>query len=156
MLSPCVGQVAHALLTRPPLGCASLGFSTAPFDLHVLGTPPAFILSQDQTLMFVSPASSSGFFVSAGGLPPAGASPVSRFRASSECLPFLEFSGLHYCLFVKVHLPFPPRQPDHNTTLPPLCQLLFLIFFFRLRRLPPRVLPRLLPQHSPPFGGGIL
>ena len=22
------------------------------FDLHVLGTPPAFILSQDQTLMF--------------------------------------------------------------------------------------------------------
>ena len=26
----------------------------APFDLHVLGTPPAFILSQDQTLMFIS------------------------------------------------------------------------------------------------------
>ena len=24
----------------------------ASFDLHVLGTPPAFILSQDQTLMF--------------------------------------------------------------------------------------------------------
>ena len=23
-----------------------------PFDLHVLGAPPAFILSQDQTLMF--------------------------------------------------------------------------------------------------------
>ena len=23
---------------------------TTPFDLHVLGTPPAFILSQDQTL----------------------------------------------------------------------------------------------------------
>ena len=44
-------QVAHALLTRPPLSCISLGFHTAPFDLHVLGTPPAFILSQDQTLM---------------------------------------------------------------------------------------------------------
>ena len=91
MLSPCVGQVAHALLTRPPLSYASLGFSITPFDLHVLGTPPAFILSQDQTLMFVSPASSSGFFVSAEGLPPAGASPVSRFRASSECLPFWNF-----------------------------------------------------------------
>ncbi len=26
-----------------------------PFDLHVLGTPPAFILSQDQTLMFLFP-----------------------------------------------------------------------------------------------------
>ena len=32
------------LLTRPPLDPKS------PFDLHVLGTPPAFILSQDQTL----------------------------------------------------------------------------------------------------------
>ena len=52
-----MGQVAHALLTRPPLsrdpssrripGRASL-------DLHVLGTPPAFILSQDQTLVFKS------------------------------------------------------------------------------------------------------
>ena len=27
----------------------------SPFDLHVLGTPPAFILSQDQTLMFYLP-----------------------------------------------------------------------------------------------------
>jgi hypothetical protein len=45
-------QVTHALLTRPPLNCESLGFITVPFDLHVLGTPPAFILSQDQTLMF--------------------------------------------------------------------------------------------------------
>ena len=44
MVSPTQGQVAHALLTRPPLGIA------APFDLNVLCTPPAFILSQDQTL----------------------------------------------------------------------------------------------------------
>ena len=43
-VSPTQGQVAHALLTRPPLGIA------APFDLNVLCTPPAFILSQDQTL----------------------------------------------------------------------------------------------------------
>ena len=28
----------------------------SPFDLHVLGTPPAFILSQDQTLMLLSPS----------------------------------------------------------------------------------------------------
>ena len=27
-----------------------------PFDLHVLGMPPAFVLSQDQTLKFVSHA----------------------------------------------------------------------------------------------------
>jgi hypothetical protein len=27
---------------------------TGPFDLHVLATPPAFVLSQDQTLQFIS------------------------------------------------------------------------------------------------------
>ena len=53
-LSPSYGQVTHALLTRPPLRYpfnqpkSQSGIS--PFDLHVLGTPPAFILSQDQTL----------------------------------------------------------------------------------------------------------
>ena len=46
MLSPTQGQVAHALLTRPPL----IPPKGSPFDLNVLCTPPAFILSQDQTL----------------------------------------------------------------------------------------------------------
>ena len=45
-------QVTHALLTRPPLSQSSVRkLPIASFDLHVLGTPPAFILSQDQTLM---------------------------------------------------------------------------------------------------------
>ena len=35
------------LLTRPPL------IPKDPFDLHVLGLPPAFALSQDQTLRFM-------------------------------------------------------------------------------------------------------
>ena len=50
MLSVCTGQVTHALLTRPPLT------PKGSLDLHVLGTPPAFILSQDQTLnnMFIT------------------------------------------------------------------------------------------------------
>ena len=56
-LSPCTGQVAHALLTRPPLGNffpqQKASFQSTPFDLHVLGTPPAFVLSQDQTLIFL-------------------------------------------------------------------------------------------------------
>ena len=43
-LSSTKGQVPHVLLTRSPLGIA------ASFDLHVLGMPPALILSQDQTL----------------------------------------------------------------------------------------------------------
>ena len=41
-------QVAHVLLTRPPL--ASIPKEIHSLDLHVLGTPPAFVLSQDQTL----------------------------------------------------------------------------------------------------------
>ena len=57
LLSPSEGQVPHALLTRPPLSKTRKSTSKlisnqrfAPFDLHVLGTPPAFVLSQDQTL----------------------------------------------------------------------------------------------------------
>ena len=50
-LSPAEGQVSYVLRTRSPLSLAG------PFDLHVLGTPPAFILSQDQTLRI----SSAGF-----------------------------------------------------------------------------------------------
>ena len=41
-----MGQIAHVLLTRSPLDIA------ISFDLHVLGMPPAFVLSQDQTLKF--------------------------------------------------------------------------------------------------------
>ena len=54
LLFPTERQVAHALLARPPLSYtifhpkASVGVT--PFDLHVLGMPPAFVLSQDQTL----------------------------------------------------------------------------------------------------------
>ena len=48
LLSPCTGQLVHALLTRPPLETEPKLRSS--LDLHVLGTPPAFVLSQDQTL----------------------------------------------------------------------------------------------------------
>ena len=44
-LSTCYSPVRHS--THPPK-------RTFSFDLHVLSTPPAFILSQDQTLQFVS------------------------------------------------------------------------------------------------------
>ena len=36
-------RVTHPSATEPEL-------PLVPFDLHVLGTPPAFVLSQDQTL----------------------------------------------------------------------------------------------------------
>src|SRR6185503_3696722 len=47
-LFPTSGQVTYALLSRPPL--TSRASPRSPFDLHVSCTPPAFILSQDQTL----------------------------------------------------------------------------------------------------------
>ena len=54
VLSPNQGQVTHALLTRPPLSITNVipkeSIRDFPLDLHVLGTPPAFVLSQDQTL----------------------------------------------------------------------------------------------------------
>ena len=54
LLSPSERQIAHALLTRSPLSLSLVHPKTsekqAPFDLHVLGAPPAFVLSQDQTL----------------------------------------------------------------------------------------------------------
>ena len=42
-------QIIHVLLTRPPLYSGTRRFPFS-LDLHVLGTPPAFVLSQDQTL----------------------------------------------------------------------------------------------------------
>ena len=56
------GQVLHVLLSRSPLASLRRG---VPFDLHVLGAPPAFILSQDRTLrpkyMGLEPVRSSQF-----------------------------------------------------------------------------------------------
>src|SRR5438067_2570174 len=47
-LSPSLGQVAYVLLNRLPL--KKQPKSLPPLDLHTLGTPLAFVLSQDQTL----------------------------------------------------------------------------------------------------------
>jgi hypothetical protein len=47
-LSRSRGQVTHVLLTRSPLIPRPKAGSSS--DLHVLSTPPAFVLSQDQTL----------------------------------------------------------------------------------------------------------
>jgi hypothetical protein len=47
-LSQSEGQITHVLLTRSPLEYPPK--EAFPLDLHVLSTPPAFVLSQDQTL----------------------------------------------------------------------------------------------------------
>ena len=67
------------LLTRPPLNSPK----TVPRDLHVLGTPPAFILSQDQTLVKIP------FFC---GLTPLAGS-LRLAYPSSSCFPV----SVHRC-----------------------------------------------------------
>ena len=52
-LFPILRQITHVLLTRAPLYSSRRTFA---FDLHVLGTPPALVLSQNQTLQLtISP-----------------------------------------------------------------------------------------------------
>ena len=50
-LSPTRGKITYVLLTRAPLYRGRSPFSC---DLHVLGAPLTFVLSQDQTLQFES------------------------------------------------------------------------------------------------------
>ena len=53
---PGYPHVTHPSATKLPQDSVNASISiisaVAPFDLHVLGTPPAFILSQDRTLDF--------------------------------------------------------------------------------------------------------
>ncbi len=51
---PLHQAVSQTLLTRPPLVSEAASCFLLPFDLHVLGLPPAFNLSHDQTLQFKS------------------------------------------------------------------------------------------------------
>ena len=53
-LFPWQGQVPYAFRTRAPVAGRKASFSPLPLDLHVLGLPLAFILSQDQTLHCIS------------------------------------------------------------------------------------------------------
>ena len=53
LLSPCMGQIVHRVTHPSAAEMFSVqALRTSPLDLHVLSTPPAFVLSQDQTLMF--------------------------------------------------------------------------------------------------------
>src|SRR3546814_664448 len=52
---------SDVILTRPPLATQRASSPVLPFDLHVLGLPPAFTLSQDQTLHLSIAAQPEGF-----------------------------------------------------------------------------------------------
>ena len=49
-LSPTSRQITHVLRTLTPLQSTNIATRQSAFDLHVLSTPPAFVLSQNQTL----------------------------------------------------------------------------------------------------------
>jgi hypothetical protein len=59
-LSTTRGEMTYVLLTRAPLYRGRSPFS---HDLHVLGAPLTFVLSQDQTLQLDPSASSTGLAV---------------------------------------------------------------------------------------------
>ena len=46
-------QITHVLRTLSPLRIFNIATEYSPFDLHVLSTPPAFVLSQNQTLRLI-------------------------------------------------------------------------------------------------------
>ena len=104
-----MGQIAHALLTRPPLKQPEASFQLSPLDLHVLGTPPAFVLSQDQTLAF-NPLSSHRF--------------PGSISTHSELLSFL-FALLFLYRFQGSVLAALASQLEHNITCCRFCQHLF-------------------------------
>ena len=49
-LSRASRQITHVLRTLAPLNLQNIATLEIPLDLHVLSTPPAFVLSQNQTL----------------------------------------------------------------------------------------------------------
>ena len=112
VLFPSKGEVAHALLTRPTLKQPEASFQLSPLDLHVLGTPPAFVLSQDQTLAF-NPLSSHRF--------------PGSISTHSELLSFL-FALLFLYRFQGSVLTALASQLRYNNIDPRFCQHLFANF----------------------------
>ena len=98
-LPTCYSPVRHWL--------AESKLSSSPFDLHVLGMPPAFILSQDQTLRLIS---------------------ALRFsRCFFVCYPVFLFTGWNWRLFCLVFKDRCTEVLDNNTK-----PLLLLSIFFSL------------------------
>ena len=92
------------LLSRPPL--ATSPKTVLPFDLHVLGTPPAFILSQDQTLRQFSVSSETHKVASAT------LSGSIHARGVSTSHPAFSLCFSYHCSVVKVRPNQPSRQQN--------------------------------------------
>ena len=124
-LSHTQGQIAHALLTRPPLTRGPK--PSRPFDLNVLCTPPAFILSQDQTLeKIISYLSSLSYNLFSSYSFLASFTLLSIYNSFDEIctLLFALYLSLVVQFSMTVRCPF-SRQLCYYTTLALLCQYLF-------------------------------
>ena len=100
-LPTCYSPVRHWL--------AESKLSSSPFDLHVLGMPPAFILSQDQTLRLIS---------------------ALRFsRCFFVCYPVFLFTGWNWRLFCLVFKDRCTEVLDNNTKPLLLLSIFFSLFF---------------------------
>ena len=99
------------LLTRLPLDSKEASFLLLSFDLHVLSTPPAFVLSQDQTLHNRSFVWLDYFLPCSNSLLGIATSHIGLIR-SLYCSVFKEPS-----LF---------KRLDYLTTFEEVCQMIFL------------------------------
>ena len=103
------------LLTRLPLDLKEASFLLLSFDLHVLSTPPAFVLSQDQTLHDRSFVWLDYFLPCSNSLLGIATSHIGLIR-SLYCSVFKEPS-----LF---------KRLDYLTTFVEVCQMIFFEIFF--------------------------
>ena len=104
------------LLTRLPLDLKEASFLLLSFDLHVLSTPPAFVLSQDQTLHDRSFVWLDYFLPCSNSLLGIATSHIGLIR-SLYCSVFKEPS-----LF---------KRLDYLTTFISFCQMFFFEIFFQ-------------------------
>ena len=104
------------LLTRLPLDSKEASSLFLSFDLHVLSTPPAFVLSQDQTLHDRSFVWLDYFLPCSNSLLGIATSHIGLIR-SLYCSVFKEPS-----LF---------KRLDYLTTFRDVCQIIFRIIFHR-------------------------
>ena len=105
------------LLTRLPLDLKEASFLLLSFDLHVLSTPPAFVLSQDQTLHDRSFVWLDYFLPCSNSLLGIATSHIGLIR-SLYCSVFKEPS-----LF---------KRLDYLITFVEVCQMIFLKSFFKV------------------------
>ena len=121
------------LLTRLPLDLKEASFLLLSFDLHVLSTPPAFVLSQDQTLHDRSFVWLDYFLPCSNSLLGIATSHIGLIR-SLYCSVFKEPS-----LF---------KRLDYLTTFVEVCQMIFLKSFSSLFRMGPLHQRRVLSYHT--------